>query len=363
MDPYWGGLWNVSGTAYWSSRDQVERQAEQGLLRAPGWCDRSVEEWCDEIAFGRNREVLLRALAAVNLWRTVTSEQLGVITGSNLFTSVRAPGLQALYGSGLVQRGQTVHAGFEGRFPDLLRPANTGDLGVLRERLTRNQMSCLTSGEWKLGLAADRHNVLATELLLRIAERVPLVLGEAVCEHRRLFPNLAPKSWQSAGDGMFIRPDGHRVVIELTASVSSNFASKAEKWVRLLAGDPDRGTSVLFVEAAHPDRASFGVKAVRKVVTEAIDGVPGSGLSQVSQRVMVARWSDWFPAPGEESDDFVALKAYRPTGDSDGVWEPVELLDPYELTEPPTNFKDVFGNVDWLWGVPHWQRCGTIPVI
>jgi hypothetical protein len=119
---------------------------------------------------------------------------------------------------------------------------------------------------------------------------------------------------------------------------------------------------VLFVEAAHPDRRESGhnVHMLRRHVASAARSTMDHVLADVPSRMAVARWVDWFPAPGMVDPSVVALPVWRPTGAGDAVWEPANLLDPLDVPnqEKPARSGDnrqaVLDNLGLLYGAPGW---------
>src|SRR5699024_1497858 len=137
----------------------------------------------------------------------------------------------------------------------------------------------------------DRHNVLTTELALRAAEFTPITaaMGETYASMDMLLGTglgLDEVKGNPAADAVFIRPDGMRVAIELTASISGQFEKKVRRWAKLMSDVSMSlsGLTVLFIGAPPPDRypvtarttfASQMAKMIRGVVDE-FPGVPGT---------------------------------------------------------------------------------------
>lgn len=359
MDPYWGGMWNVGQTANWFTRRDYERLIEQGLMpprKWLKWLDTPIADACENVAYGIDSKHMLSALAALGCWRTTSVEQLAAITGSPLIASPNSKVRTSLVATGLVAEGVVQVPGYT-TIPALLRPISTAKTEPLFDILCWRDLVGLTHGQpWRSGAFHDRHNMLATELLLRLGEYadVALVVGEQLAQ----LGQLTGLKSNRAGDGMFVRSDGTMVVIEVTATVSSNFPAKVAKWATAL--EANRNLSVLFVDVTHPNSAEVGnyiTKVIRKEVHKAME--MGQVMAGVPKRMMVAKWADWFPAAHEVDPSFFSLRAQRPTGrHGQEVWTDVEILDPFDF-EAQGGGEALLNNSNLLYGVPHWQRTGT----
>lgn len=358
VDPYWSGMWNPGGTANWFSRPTVQRLADQGLITPPKWLAKDPADAMLDIARGTRSLSARRALAAIGCFRTLTTEQLACITGEPLFaTNYRAEVYTNLLASGLASEGIVKTPGRSG-LPRLVRPYVPGAAGLrpLLAHLRDEDAVGLSHGQpWKAGSMHDRHNMLATELLLRMAEytNVELVLGEQLAAIERL-ANIPTKR---AGDGVFVLPGGGVVVIEMTANTPSSFPDKVEAWVTALGQNPN--LAVLWVDITHPDHADRSAQVSKVIRREVKDKSYTMGAIQagVPHRIFVAKWADWFPAAGEVSADFFSLRAMRPVGTGDDVWHPVNLADPFGFTLPPSGL-GLLANSNLLHGVPHWMQRG-----
>ena len=210
----------------------------------------------------------------------------------------------------------------------------------------------------------DRHNILTTELSLRAAEMCPLrsVLGEAVATWPRLFgPKLQPNPHRSA-DAVWVREDGLKIAVELTATFTTATVTKIEQLAELIVRDTTKSLVVLFVVAAHPKdgRSSDVTNRLRQAIKKSSHSSMSRILAEVENRMVLTKWESWFPAPGLVSRDFVALSAQRYSS-VDKEWSFTWLLDPYDITfaeafspeseETSTRLNDVFGT-------PWWMRTG-----
>lgn len=372
MDPYWAPLWNVGSTAVWLSRTNAERMVAAGVATPNALeLSRTVEEATLQLAHGTHRNARLAALAALAMWRTATDQQVASIIGSPNIALRTSVDRDVLWGSGLVQRGQFMSGMPRARLPRLLRVSNTNNIDLLASMLSYRDLIGVTSGQpWRWGSQHDRHNLLATELALRVAEftNVAGVFGEQLGFAALLHPEGGAKLSGRAADTVMVRGDGMRIAVEMTASATDNMVSKIARWVDVLTSDKSRGLAVMFVEMPHPDRDEVNRELERQIV-KATD-TTSSALANVQGRMMVARWQEWFPGYHQASDSFLSLSAHRPTGRRSGkdrldsVWEPVSLLDPFDLVfeHPRDDSLAILENQNLLYGIPYWLRTGAGPV-
>lgn len=365
LDPYYGGLWETGASAAWSTRERAVAQVEAGVLSRGIWTrptDR--DEALAALTRSKARLVGLPALAAANLWRTMSGEQLAAVTGFTGLSRYRSPDVHRLWSAGLVEVGRMASLARANQMPLLVRPSVRGDWARLYDLVTFDEWVGVTAGQpWRWGSQFDRHNVLTVELALRVAEltSVPLVLGEQLCAlHAMAVPGLqiGPQRSTLAADAMLVRGDGLKIMVELTVS-TRGLADKTARWADLLAADRTGQLVVVFVLAPHPDRpAGRELQQVSNTVAQASRASITHVLANVPARMMATTWRHWFPAPGRVSDDFLALRASRPSGtgpDADR-WQRAGMLDPFELPGPREDGRAVLANAAWLYGVPHWMR-------
>jgi hypothetical protein len=312
----------------------------------------------------------LAQLAAINLWRTATGPQLTAITGRKGRNT--STDLLLLWAAELIQKGTVVNGAYStSSLPKLYRPdirAGAIDLG---RRLTYPEWLGLTAGQpWSVGSQFDRHNLLTTELSIRVAEFCPIgtVFGETLGAWPLLFGPDQPlvKNSKRAADAVWIRPDGFRIAIEATASISSVMREKVAKWASAIAADESKSLMVVFIDVSAPDkREGHRVGTItRKIVSEESNASMDMKLANVPERMAFARWRDWFPAPGMVDPTFLGLRAERPTGPPASRWEQTDLLDPFAVPFKPADpiaALAVLDNANLLYGVPHWLKTGPGP--
>ena len=116
--------------------------------------------------------------------------------------------------------------------------------------------------EWSAGGQHDRHNELAAELALRAAEHEPIegVLGEKLSTVHLLAGSGLNKPVNRANnrraDGVLIRPDGLRIVLELTATPSKSLKEKVRTRAKLLTERPSKTSGIVIVFVAAPTPAA-----------------------------------------------------------------------------------------------------------
>jgi len=378
LDLYWFGLWTGGSQVSWTSRALAARLAGAGVGQPRRAGPRvSPEQAMTAMCVPKLRARRSAVLAAIGLWRTLTAEQIAAIVGVPALANSAAD-LRTAWSAGLVEEGRFALAVGDGRHrknrSTVYRPVDSPAFTQFADALPYNEWLSVTAGRpWKSGSYYDRHNLLAAELGLRVAEfaEVGTVLGETLSgfdllsAHSGAPGGVVGSGRHSDADLTCVRTDGMRIAVEITASTGPEFTSKVERWARLLMDtDPDdNGLTVVFVEAANPDRISHVDEwnTMRKTVANAAYSIPGSMSRRVPERMAIARWCDWFPAPLAASRGFRVLAAEVPSGAHGARWNPVSLLDPIEHTFDPRDpdaSTAVLRTSANLWGVPHWLRTG-----
>lgn len=369
----------------WYSADDVRRLAAAGICERPPWLRMETSYARRRVFAARNRETVLRIIAALDQWRTMMVQQVEALTDTTGIAGGYTSLVSALWNHGLIELCAT-HAAFTrtvNRQTLLLRPAQSSEaLQTFSETISAEEWLTVTAG---LPLDGDRqyarHNTLATEFGLRLAEhaKVGMALGEKLSSMALLAyaatGAAAPPRTHNSADLTVVRADGLRIAVEMTANLGPRLRSKVEHLVRVL---DDRalaqtGLTVLFVVAPRQDGATTSAamsRAVKWEVQQAVHRFRGSHLAPTHSRVAVTRWEDLFPAPGMVVDDFARLPAERPTGpgflgerEAPGVWQREHLLDPEALPFSPEDSSAmlrVIRNGRSLRGVPHALRADAV---
>ena len=367
-DLFWSGV-RSSGSGQvaftWTSRKSLAALKRAGVVRHS-----SLDRWSQAEALEKVRAdpSRLRALGALHCWRTMTSEQVAAVIGSRLTSSSRSIDLPLLVAAGLAQRGAAFAAERRAAVPMLWRPDIAARSMGFEDDLTYAEWLCVYAGqEWSWGAQASRHNLLTTELSLRVAEYTPIgtVFGELLASAELLFPARdGRKASKRTADAVWIRPDGMRIVVEATANASSTFRRRVEDWIALLLADRERSTVVLFVDVGDPlDHHATLPSRIRRTLAEASTSTPERVRARIADRLAFVRYRDYFPGPGLVHTGFLGLRVERPTGAAGERFEQVDLLDPFAVPFTPADRATALApitNSGSIWGVPWWLRPAPI---
>ncbi|WP_146073354.1 hypothetical protein [Cryobacterium sp. N22] len=380
-DVYWAGVWEQGATAAWLSADLARRQSAAGFGRIPTWLDVGPGRVQASIRQTRRRDARLNAMSVIDSWRTVTGEQMAAISGDAELGGHRSTVMGELFGAGVADIGSFNTGLADGKSAgSIYRPSRTPNFDrEISGKLTYPEWVSVTAGHpWESGSQYDRHNILAAELALRVAEwcEIGAVVGEKLSTLDLLAHSGAglPRPTvgvQKAADATLIRTDGARIAVEITASTGKSFDAKVRRWAELLANRRmrDTGLAVVFVVATRPDKLvnTREVRAqVLRAVARAARDYPGVNFDRTASRMFVADWRDWFPAAGKVDMSFLTLECQRPTGPASALWQQASLLDTFDLEFLPTDSGRalaVIDNLSFVRSVPHWLRTGTSPAL
>lgn len=379
FDPYWDGLWAQGTSAVWMDHARATRQVAAGLGRLPAQMTADPETALDNRLTDREREGTLDVLGVMDTWRTATAQQLAAITGDRRIATGSSRIMREMFACGLTDVGNLSNgllASASASSTRLYRPSRTRVFDEkVRDAITYPEWVSVTGGtDFESGRQFDRHNLLATEVGLRFAEYTDAatLLGEKLSSFELLghtgigFPT-PDRFYQRSGDIVIVREDGARIVIELTASRSSDFGEKVRRWARLLS---DRrmaksGLAVVFLSASHPDGSPnhrWNVRnGIYREVAAAVREFPGVSFDRVASRIGVADWREWFPEPGAVSSSFLTMDVDRASGEPASPWERASFLDIFDLEfnpDEPERFTSVIDNASMLRGTPRWMREG-----
>ncbi|MBC9927391.1 hypothetical protein [Leucobacter sp. cx-169] len=394
LDPFWDYVWSRGSVAQWRSRRKEQSRRYAGVGRAASWFHTDAEfvEAAGANLHRARREVKLGVMGALDSWRTMTAQQASAFLGESCLLTSSAQLVRELYALDLVDVGSD--AGFSDKRVTgddvrewLIRPTRSTQFQkLIAPTLTFPESVHLTGGDAYLtGGQYDRHNVLATELGLRLAEftRAAAVLGEKWCGATELlfegWGRTTPyPSLQNRADLAVVRPDGLRVAIEMTASAGGkSFDRKVAKWAQQLAVQPlsEQGTVVLFVVCGeqHPKTGDTDAlrRQVQAAIVRAVRSFPGNPGNLVAERMLVASWTDWFPGRHQLIDNFDKLPAWYPAKmvgaqGMEQVWAQTELFNQAAFPYAPAAGLDplaVAANARTLAATPHWMREDDIPQI
>ncbi|TFD75412.1 hypothetical protein E3T54_11815 [Cryobacterium sp. Sr8] len=321
----------------------------------------------------------------IDSWRTVTGEQLAAITGDTASAGARSRTMAELWAAGIADQG-SLTGGMSATGSDrrtlLYRPSRTKNFDRdVSSRITYPEWISVTAGlPWASGGQYDRHNILAAELALRIAEycEAGAVVGEKLSTwdllaYRGAGQAAPPAGMQRAADATLIRTDGARIAVELTASMTGALEKKVRAWAELLNRTRTADTAlaaVVFVVATPPGKKlnrGEAVARVRTVVQKAARDYSGIIGDRTQSRMFVVSWEDWFPSAHHASPEFFTLEAWRPSGapfSPTTLWEKASLLDVFDTPFEPLYPEDALAVLDNLTGVrsvPRWLRTGNPP--
>ncbi|MFI8778091.1 hypothetical protein ACIGH6_13525 [Brachybacterium paraconglomeratum] len=388
-DPYWEGMFATGSSDGWVNASQ-HRRATPAQMRWSGIQPSYVTDPDDALKAmrtNRHRPSILAALGAVSSWRTVTREQLACIAGSRVMGNTYPAALSAPFSAGLLAHGY-VSAGMNRLAPADQRMSmwTIGDqidaYPHYRKSLTFAEHIAITGGQdWSSEHRFDRHNVLTTELALRVAEfcDVATVLGEKQMSLASMLAAAGIQAQQAdlgrRADAGIVRRDGLVIAVETTASVGDAFRRKMAKWAQILQRHPtyELPLVVLVVDVSTPSQATSASAKnttgpeIQAAIREAVRDYPGTSLNRTAARLGMISWTDWFPGPHQVAGSFEGLSASflaRGTETDEEGWRQVRLLDTDELPyrEGSTAAGETIAtNARLLAGTPHWLRPGTVP--
>lgn len=387
LDPFHDGLWMGGASAYWVSAKTLHARHSRWLTVDKKWTQFDHDEAVGIISSRRHLLTVIRMVAVLLAWRTCSAQQLSALVGDPrvlpLHPNYRRRSddlLWAAFSAGLIDLG--CFPSPAGEDTDLnglvvrLNKTSATWKRVIEPLLTWPEWVAVTGGmEWDTSGQYDRHNLLTTELGLRVAEylidseaKTPLanVLGERFSNHTLLTKGLPETGLHPAdrrGDLMVLRRDGLRIVFETTAT-SKTAGHKARNWAELMRVAPldVSGFVVVFVCAVDPENTSLSPQATVAETAAAIRSacleIPGTVSNRTAERFGLIDWTEWFPERHAVSKWFETLNVARPTGPMDAPWERTDLTDPEQMRFAPAphfDAKALVDNTSLLASVPWWH--------
>lgn len=389
LDPMYDGLWMGGASAYWVSAKTLHQRHARWLAIDEKWKRFTHAEGVEILTSRRNLLAVMRMVAVLMTWRTCSAQQLAALIGTHRVLGNVQPLrrlddelLWAAFAAGLIDLGCFPSpAGYDAEMSGLLvrlnRVSPTWEK-VIEPMLTWPEWISVTAGlEWDTSGQYDRHNLLTTELGLRVAEylagpKMPVVnvMGERFTGHDLLTTGLPSTGLNPAdrrGDLMVLRRDGVRIIFETTATASTA-EKKARNWAELMRVAPMdvSGFIVVFICAADPENTSQSpertVAQTAAAITRVVREIPGAVGNRTAERFGLIEWSEWFPERHAASPWFETLKVAQPTGPmgpEDNPWEHADLVDPEQVkfaAAPHFDAKALIRNCAYLASGPWWLR-------
>jgi len=372
QDPFFGALFAKGTEAKWADR----REVENGVFnKPPAWMRlQMANRPADALAkmTGKQRALRLEMLGAAGAWRTMTTEQLAAMLGSEELNTDRLGLVHDAWGARLLDDGvvRSIRPGMGCPAQDvtLVRPAKGRAFDDLAPMLTWAELVQVTGGvPWTTGRTDSAyHNVCATEFGLRVAElcdpNVAAVLGETLSSTALL--GGGGDFGSKSGDLTIVRRDGLRIVVEVTNRKGAQLTQKVEAWARFQAdqyrGSDSRGYDpnvfVLFLVLPRADSDNPGsvLTSTRAAIRQAL----GSMYSTAYDKFGVVAWEEFFPAAGVYDDTLFTLTVDVPTDYSAKEWEKVPLLNPTAVPTVPAAIDPtaILANLPTVPGVPFWLK-------
>jgi len=354
FDPYYDGIWTAATRGVlWASRKRTEQLRDAGLA---GWLPRHLrvdpQDALERLDWAF--EVKLRIIGALQAWRTLTAQQLAEITGVDTSGRTGRRVLAELYALDVLQAGfawsPSPRPGRNAPEASVYRIAESGPLQRrFAPRMTYAESVAVTGGQRFATGSAERHDLLAAELALRLAEH-PSTSGAIATVLSERFAALHDLAFLGAGfdvpplvtnrhaDLALVRADGLRIAVELQTSNTRALEAKLLAWARALAARSldETGLVVLVLIAPGPDERG-DARRIRHAVSAAVRAHPGTAQHRTADRMFVADWTDWFPASHAAAEAFAGLRAARldlVSDPSNPTWSDVVLLDRVDVASP-----------------------------
>lgn len=308
-DLYWGNQFAQGGGIAWQPR--------QGLTLSTAKARKELRDLLDNPRAGDN---VLAALSAMDGWGIFSGHHLALMTGNRANLRESSKALETLIRLGILDLGA----------PHMLRPRRSptryfrrrldGPLGRLASVMTaeENRLVRGAATTWNQPSGHDRHDLLALELAMRVAEHHRDIVGVVGERHVKAVALQsatwkAEGQWHHRGDALLVRDDEVRFVVEITAARTEHLQQKIERWCRWIEGNPVERNGVVILWVCTPNPITgrgMTASQMRKMLTTAFRSHPTRSKGKPIGRIAVVDWANWFPAPGETSSEFMQMDAW-----------------------------------------------------
>jgi len=366
-------MWRMPGNESgitWNSIQSLKERTQNGTGKTWKFAYRmSAEEALERMDDNLpTTQRYFEPIGVVMMWRNITVEQTADVLGlrgtasHTWMPSYMIPG----FSLNAVQVGRPTEYG---RPPLIFRPGFPMDNRLVKMMTWQQHLGIFGARNDGQHGGYVRHNLLNTELSLRVAEQldeqIPIVLGEGLGSSKILVPETAQRSKQfSLGDSVWIRKDGLRIIVEVSNTADA-IVGKVTRWANSLAVD-QRGARSLALVFVLPGRkrdknwVSYVNGELSDVIYRELGG-RGYDAAYIASRVFITGWEDWFPAPYEMSDSFFSLDTIPVARNARGE---VSLLDPFAIPSdvPEDRVAKTINNSKHLYGVPRHMRQDVKPL-
>jgi hypothetical protein len=299
----------------------------------------------------------LKILGAINMYRSISSEQLACLINKKKINNLYSKAIDELFALNILQVGlahQTFgkninlfflsplgSASFTNAFYKYISPALK----------TSEYFSMLGNTFYQYHNLSDRHNVLAVEFLLRASEflfsKVSYAYGEAYALLGEIIEGKSPlksRYYEKRADGFMVLKNGKKVLLELSSSLRTITIEKIKTYLSLSEKYPD--FCVLYLYAP---KLSMN-KNIKVHMGKIFRKIALSHSTHACKNIKFVSWNEYFPASKTVSNDFLDFKAYSFNKKSkDFDFEPIlTLTEDYSF-----NLKN---GLDTAYGCPYWQR-------
>lgn len=357
VDPYW-----TMDERLWAGGPWSAAQADL-LLTAPD-PDKATASTGHRLVYDEELERYENALATLRQHRALTMTVLAVVHAFHAAMTDHLVSHISPRGGGTFAQRRALRTVLRALFRlgvlDTLKPAEwnvdfnsastiwlAGDPAKFAQHivpmLTAPELASVLAGvAWQPAAPSMiRHNVLALEVALRLAEwrDVEHLVGERFATHRDLLPDHSlddRATSQASADAVLTRPTGGAIALELVAS-HGDLDDKVRRWAARLActaslragGASTVDVRVIFVLAlrrSDAERHAEVLRQVKKALARAARE-HACGHEPLWHRIGAVGWPQWFPFAHVANDNFTRLRVALM--DPDGVLRYQEYADAF----------------------------------